>query len=161
MAAMPASQPLSKFVDLHSPALVQEKFGIAIGDLARAWQDKLNQRLKPLGFTPAQWRALWYLSRVADGMTQGELARMLGSDAPSITRLAKHLEQAGWIERRPLAADARCKMLHLTPKARGAARDINQAVTQLRAETVGQLNEQQAEQGLAAIRLVQELLDRI
>jgi MarR family transcriptional regulator, transcriptional regulator for hemolysin len=158
---MQASKPLSKFSELQNPLLVQEKFGIAIGDLSRAWQDKLNQRLKPLGLPPAQWRALWYLSRVADGMAQGELARMLGSDAPSITRLAKTLEQAGWIERRPLPADARCKMLHLTPKAQAAAQAINQTVARLRAETVGQLSEQQAEQGLAAVLLLQNLLDRL
>jgi MarR family transcriptional regulator, transcriptional regulator for hemolysin len=161
MIFMQVSKPLSKFAELQNPVMVQEKFGIAIGDLSRAWQDKLNQRLKPLGFSPAQWRALWYLSRVPDGMAQGELARMLGSDAPSITRLAKALEQDGWIERHSLPADARCKMLHLTPKAQTAARTINQTVAKLRSETVGQLSEQQAAQGLAAISLLQGLLDRL
>jgi MarR family transcriptional regulator, transcriptional regulator for hemolysin len=161
MIFMQVSKPLSKFAELQNPVMVQEKFGIAIGDLSRAWQDKLNQRLKPLGFSPAQWRALWYLSRVPDGMAQGELARMLGSDAPSITRLAKALEQDGWIERHSLPADARCKMLHLTPKAQTVARTINQRVAPLRSETVGQLSEQQAAQGLAAISLLQGLLDRL
>jgi MarR family transcriptional regulator, transcriptional regulator for hemolysin len=158
---MNAREPLSKFVDLQNPTVIQEKFGMAIGDVSRAWQDKLNQRLKPLGLSPSQWRALLYISRVPGGIPQGELARMLGSDAPTVTRLAKNLEQAGWIARHALASDARCKILHLTAKAKKVVVKINETVAQLRVETVARLSDEQAASGLAAVQMLQGFLDEV
>jgi len=133
-------------------ATVQERFGRAIGDAGRAWRDRLDQRLKPLGLSQSKWRAMLYVSRVPDGLNQTELARMLGVEAPTVTRLVKQLEEAGWVKRRALKDDARCKLMQLTPKAKKIMARIDAAVVQLRAETVGRLSDEQAVAGLAAIQ---------
>lgn len=160
MPFMSTIAPLSKFIETQPPATIQEKFGMAIGDVNRAWRDKLTQRLKPLGLSQSKWTALLYLSRIPGGMTQSDLARMLGIEAPTLTRLVKQLEQAGWVTRHSPPEDARRKMVHLTPKAKRMVVRINAAITQLRAETVGRLSTQQAAEGFAAIEVLQRLLDQ-
>jgi MarR family transcriptional regulator for hemolysin len=152
--------PLSKFLETQAPATIQEKFGMAIGDVSRAWRDKLAQRLKPLGLSSSKWTALLYLSRIPGGMTQSDLARLLGIEAPTLTRLVKQLEQAGWVTRHAPPEDARRKLVQLTPKAKRVVVRINAVITQLRAETVGRLSNAQAAEGFAAIQALQRLLDQ-
>jgi MarR family transcriptional regulator for hemolysin len=142
-------------------AKVQEQFGMAVGEVARSWRDKLNQRLKPLGLSQSRWRALLFISRAADGLSQTELARMLAIEAPTVTRLLTQLEQDGWVKRRAASHDARCKTVLLTSKARRVIVHIEQAVAQLRMETVGRLSDAQAAAGLAAILAFQRYLDAL
>lgn len=156
---MPAALP--KLTDTQPTTTVQERFGKAIGDVHRTWSDKLSQRLKPLGLTQSKWRALLYVSRVPDGISQTDLARLLGIEAPTLTRLIKQLEESGWISRRVLPGDARCKMVRLTAKARKIMVRIEAEVVRLRAETVGRLSEQQAAAGLEAIQALQRYIDEI
>jgi len=154
-------KPISRFVDIEPSATIQEKFGVAIGDVSRTWRDKLTQRLKPLGLSQARWTALLYLSRVPGGLIQSELARMLGIEAPTLTRLLKQLEANGWVTRIAPPEDGRIKMVHLTPKAKRVVMRINAAIAELRAQTVGQLSDQQAAEGFAALQAFQQLLDRV
>lgn len=156
---MSTISPLSKFIDTQPPATIQEKFGMAIGDVGRAWRDKLRQRLKPLGLSQSKWTALLYLSRVPDGMTQSDLARMLSIEAPTVTRLVKQLEQAGWVVRQSSPDDGRRKMVQLTAKAKRLVVRINAAIAELRAQTVGRLSTKQAEQAFATMQLLQRLID--
>ncbi|WP_019140093.1 MarR family winged helix-turn-helix transcriptional regulator [Noviherbaspirillum massiliense] len=146
---------------MQSSITIQEKFGIAIGEVGRAWRAKLNKMLKPLGMSQSKWRALLYISRAPQGMTQAELAAMLGIEAPTATRLIKQLEEAGWVSRRPLPSDARCKMVHLTARAQEVIIQIDAAVKQLRAETLGRLSAEQAKAGLEAVLALQERLDQL
>lgn len=140
------------------PPTVQERFGTAIGEVGRLWRDRLNQRLKPLGLSQAKWRALLYISRVAGGMTQSELAKMLGIEAPTCTRLVKQLEQSEWLTRYSPLEDGRRKVMQVTTKAREIIIQIDEEVRQLRAETLSKLSDEQASAGLAALAKVRELL---
>lgn len=150
-----------KSVDSPAHATLQEQFGLAIGEVGRAWRHKLDQRLKPLGLSQSKWRALLYVSRIPAGISQAELARMLGIEAPTVTRLVRQLEEQGWVRRRALADDARCKMVHLTPRTKKVMAQIDAAISELRAETVGRLTEQQAAAGLAAVEALQRFLDQV
>jgi MarR family transcriptional regulator, transcriptional regulator for hemolysin len=152
---------ISKFVDIVSPASVQEQLGMAIGDVNRTWHDKLDQRLKPLGLSQSKWRALLYISRVPGGINQTELARLLGIEAPTLTRTLKQLEEAGWIRRHTPPSDARYKLVHVTAKARKVIDQIDAAVQQLRAETVGRLDDVQASAALDAILAFQAFLEKV
>ena len=154
------TEPIPSFAESLPSSSVQERFGLAIGDVNRAWRDRLDQRLKPLGLSQSKWRALLYVSRCPDGINQTDLARMLGIEAPTLTRLIQQLEEAGWIRRRPLAADARCKIVHVTPRARKVIAQIDDAVQQLRAETLGRLTDAQAAAGLDAMLTLKRLLQQ-
>jgi MarR family transcriptional regulator for hemolysin len=151
---------LPKLADLQQKT-IEERFGKAIGDISRAWNDKLDQRLKPLGLSQSKWRALLYVSRVPAGINQTDLARMLAIEAPTLTRLVKLLEEEGWVTRRPLPGDARCKMVRLTAKARKTVALIEGEVIRLRAETVGRLTPDQLAAGFDAMQALQRHLDEI
>jgi MarR family transcriptional regulator for hemolysin len=161
MTKNPSAKPLAAPAGQLASVATQDQFGSAIGVFARSWRATLNQRLKPLGLSQSRWRALRFLSRAPEGLTQVDLARMLGIEAPTVTRLVIQLEQDGLVRRRTVAGDARCKTVHLTPKAKKLIVRINAAVSQLRAETIGRLTDAQALAGLAVITSLQGFLDAL
>lgn len=146
---------------MHSSVTVQEQFGLAIGAASRAWRDTLNKRLRPLGMSQSKWRALLYISRAPQGISQSDLAAMLGIEAPTATRLIKQLEGDGWVTRTSLPSDARCKVVRVTSNAKKIIVQIDAAVKQLTAETLGKLTAQQAAAGLEALLAFQWLLDQL
>jgi MarR family transcriptional regulator, transcriptional regulator for hemolysin len=143
----------------ESGIAVQEQFGLAIGNVSRAWRAKLDLRLRPLGLSQSKWLAMLYVSRAPDGLKQSELAGMLGIEAPALTRLVKQLDEAGWVKRSALVSDARCKMVRLTPKAKTVISRIDAEILQLRTESLFQLSEQEAATGLAVLRKLQTFLE--
>jgi len=158
---METATDFPNFSESLAAATVQEKFGVAIGDVGRLWRDRLNSRLKPLGLTYSKWRALLYLSRTPAGMTQTDLARMLSIEAPTATRLVKQLEDAGWLTRHSSPDDARRKMVCVSARATQVVAHIDVEVRKLRAETVGRLSTEQAEAGLAALQAMQRHLSAL
>ena len=56
-----------------------ETFGLLLHGTARAWRQKLDQRLKPMGLSQAKWRTLMHLS--------------LDPVAPARTRRLDHSQQ--------------------------------------------------------------------
>jgi DNA-binding MarR family transcriptional regulator len=54
----------------------------------------------------------------------GELARTTGMDAASTGRQVRKLEQQGFVERAPSAADARVVVVEITPAGRDARRRV-------------------------------------
>jgi MarR family transcriptional regulator for hemolysin len=155
---MTSPSDLPNFSETLPSESVQEKLGIAIGDVNRLWRDRLNSRLKPLGLSHSKWRALLYLARTSKGMTQTELARMLSIEAPTVTRLVKQLEESGWLTRHASPEDARWKLVHLTAKAKQIVVQIEVEVRKLRAETLGRLDAEEAAAGLAALQTVHRYL---
>jgi MarR family transcriptional regulator, transcriptional regulator for hemolysin len=136
----------------------QESFGLAIGDVSRAWRAKLDVRLRPLGLSQLKWMALLFISRAKDGLNQTELAAMLGIEAPALTRLVKQLEDADWVKRSAMRSDARCKVVRLTTKAKSVIGRIEAEIQQLRAESIFRLSDAEAAAGLAALRKLQGFL---
>lgn len=66
-----------------------------------------------------------------DGLTPGEIARLLHASAPTIVNTATRMEEAGLVVRRPDPADARLVRLHLTPHGRLARQPVQDARTAL------------------------------
>lgn len=114
----------------HTPP--SERFGLLIGDTARMWRSKLNQRLKPLGLSQAQWFALLHLSRAGEAMTQTALAERIGIEGPTLVRLLDRMARDNWIVRRDSEQDRRSKTVHLTGQAQAIINDIHATAAQLR-----------------------------
>ena len=76
-----------------------ETFGLLLHGTARAWRQKLDQRLKPMGLSQAKWRTLMHLSLAGDALTQAEIAVRLGVEEPSVVTLLHRLEREDWITR--------------------------------------------------------------
>ena len=115
-------------------AAPSEYIGPLIGDTARMWRAKLNQRLKPLGLSQAQWFALLHLSRAERDLTQTELAERIGIEGPTLVRLLDRMARDKWIIRRESDLDRRSNTVHLTAQALAIIKDIQAAASQLRKE---------------------------
>jgi MarR family transcriptional regulator for hemolysin len=111
-----------------------ETFGQLLHGTARAWRQKLDERLKPMGLSQAKWRTLMHLSLAGDALTQAEIAERLGVEEPTVVNLLHRLEQDSWITRRSSPHDRRCKMVLLGRRAQRVIAEINATAAKLRHE---------------------------
>src|SRR5256885_16561915 len=74
-----------------------EKFGQLLHGTARAWRQKLDERLKPMGLSQAKWRTLMHLSLAEEALTQAEIAGRLGVEEPTMVTLLHRLGREGWV----------------------------------------------------------------
>ncbi|WP_409019047.1 MarR family winged helix-turn-helix transcriptional regulator [Brevundimonas vesicularis] len=110
------------------------RFGIRFSLLARRWRRALEIHLAASGLTDATWLPLVHLKETGGGLTQKQLALRVGVDGSSLVRVLDILERESLIERRRDAADARARLIHLTP--RGEARESAIRAALIEAETV-------------------------
>lgn len=113
-----------------------DSFGFLLGETARTWRNRLDQRLKPLGMSQARWLVLVHLNRAGSDMTQRELSERLGIEGPSLVRLLDRMETDGWVERRVATHDRRAKTVHPTAKAGTMIRRIKRIAADLRGEVL-------------------------
>src|SRR5436190_32887 len=111
-----------------------EIIGQLLHGTARAWRQKLDQRLKPMGLSQAKWRTLMHLSLARDALTQSEIAVRLGVEEPSVVTLLHRLEREEWITRSSSPHDRRCKMVLLGRRAQRVIGQINSSAETLRDE---------------------------
>jgi len=116
-----------------------ETFGPLLHGTARAWRQKLDERLKPMGLSQAKWRTLLHLSLARDELTQAEIAARLGVEEPSVVTLLHRLEKEGWIVRKSSSHDRRCKMVNLGRRAQRVISKINAAADELRHELLTEI----------------------
>ena len=122
-----------------SPGDATEIFGQLLHGTARAWRQKLDERLKPMGLSQAKWRTLMHLSLAGDALTQAEIAARLGVEEPSVVTLLHRLEREDWITRTNSALDRRCKMVLLGRRARQVIAQINPIAATLRHELLAEI----------------------
>jgi len=124
------------------PAWMQEPeyLGQLMTETARLWRSALDRRLAPLGLSRAQWQVLLHVVRNREPMTQKELARRVGVEAPSLVGLLDRMARNGWIERSPCDHDRRSKTVHLTEHALGLIDQIEEIAGELRRELMSGLS---------------------
>ena len=122
-----------------SPGDTTEIFGQLLHGTARAWRQKLDERLKPMGLSQAKWRTLMHLSIAGDALTQAEIAARLGVEEPSMVTLLHRLEREDWITRTNSALDRRCKMVLLGRRAERVIGQINSTAETLRHELMADI----------------------
>ena len=116
-----------------------EMFGQLVHGTARAWRQKLDERLKPMGLSQAKWRTLMHLSLAGDALTQAEIAARLGVEEPTVVHLMHRLEKESWITRKNSPHDRRCKMVLLGRRAQRAIAEINATAAKLRHELLADI----------------------
>ena len=118
-----------------------ETFGQLLHGTARAWRQKLDQRLKPMGLSQAKWRTLMHLSIAPDALTQAEIAARLGVEEPTVVTLLHRLEREAWITRKNSRHDRRCKMVLLGRRAQRVIAQITATADKLRHELLAEITE--------------------
>ena len=85
----------------------------------------VDRALAPVGLTHAQYSLIAALYGLREGgvqPTQRELADHTGLEPMYVSKLARQLETAGWVERVPDSRDARSVRLAITPAGSGVTR---------------------------------------
>lgn len=139
----------------------QEQLGMTIGETARCWRTKLNERLRPLGLSQARWMVLLHLSKRGDGVVQKALAEWLGIEGPTLVRILDRMTEDGWIERRESATDRRAKTVHLTKQSRAIIKQINKVAAQLRGELLADVNPADIEACMRVLQQIKQTAERI
>ena len=116
-----------------------EMFGQLVHGTARAWRQKLDARLKPMGLSQAKWRTLMHLSLAEHALTQAEIAARLGVEEPTVVNLIHRLEKESWITRKNSPHDRRCKMVLLGRRAQRVIAEINSSAETLRHELLADI----------------------
>jgi MarR family transcriptional regulator for hemolysin len=117
-----------------------EIFGHLLHGTARAWRQKLDARLKPMGLSQAKWRTLMHLSIAEEALTQAEIAARLGVEEPTMVNLLHRLEKESWITRKSSLHDRRCKMVLLGRRAQRVIAAINATAAKLRHELLADIS---------------------
>ena len=133
-----------------------EEFPVLLGETARAWRARLDQRLKPLGLSQAKWLVLLHLSHGGDAMIQKELAGRIGIEGPTLVGLLDRMARDGWLERRESAEDRRSKTVHLTDKAHEVIRQIKSVAAHLRRELLAGMSESELTQCTEVLRRIKK-----
>ena len=124
----------------------QHRFGMQVTHLSRAWRAELDRRLAGLDLSQARWQVLLHLARAKQTPTQGELARSVGVENPTLARLLDALATQQLIERQIDPDDRRVKKIVLTPSALDLIEKIEAIATELRREIFAGVSEQDIQQ---------------
>ena len=131
-----------------------ETFPVLLGETARAWRGRLDQRLKPLGLSQAKWMVLLHLSHGGNTLIQKDLACRIGIEGPTLVGLLDRMTRDGWLERRESTEDRRSKTVHLTDKSHEVLRQIKSVASQLRHELLAGLTKSELDQCMEVLRKI-------
>ncbi|MFB8344546.1 MarR family winged helix-turn-helix transcriptional regulator [Brucella cytisi] len=117
------------------------QFGIRFSLLARRWRRALDIRLARAGLTDATWVPLVHLHQTGGGLTQKELAALVGIDGSSLVRLLDILCRQGLAERRVDERDSRARLVHLTAQGEKRVTEIRQELAKGEQEMLADLSD--------------------
>jgi MarR family transcriptional regulator, transcriptional regulator for hemolysin len=138
-----------------------EVFGQLLHGTARAWRQKLDERLKPMGLSQAKWRTLMHLSLAQEALTQAEIAVRLGVEEPTVVNLLHRLEKESWITRRSSLYDRRCKMVLLGRRAQRVIAEINATAAKLRRELLADISRVDLETCMQVLDHIRERAEKV
>ena len=92
--------------------------GYLANHMARLFANRLQDRIRPLGLSPARFPVLLELWD-EDGLTQRDLVERLDVEQATMANTLARMERDGLIERRPSPTDRRARLVFLTDRARG------------------------------------------
>jgi len=117
------------------------QFGIRFSLLARRWRRALDIRLARAGLTDATWVPLVHLHQTGGGLTQKELAALVGIDGSSLVRLLDILCRQGLAARRVDERDSRASLVHLTAQGERRVTEIRQELAKGEQEMLADLSD--------------------
>jgi len=124
----------------------------------RCWRKLANERIRPTGHTMARWETLFLVAFSDHALTQGELARLLNVEGPTLVRMLDVLSKEGLIERRQSEMDRRVTTNAITPKGREAIDEIMAVTNVLRAEVLKGLDPKEL---AITLKVLGQIIERI
>jgi MarR family transcriptional regulator, transcriptional regulator for hemolysin len=138
---------------------ISSELAFLLADCTRLYSTNLDRRLRSAGMTlsRSQWRVIAYLYR-QDGITQTELADMLGIEKAPIGTLLEKLEKIQLIDRRCDSEDKRAKRVYITDAGRKMMPLIREHADLLKTLVTEDISDQEM---MLLIKLLQKIKVRL
>ncbi|WP_405640509.1 MarR family winged helix-turn-helix transcriptional regulator [Streptomyces uncialis] len=131
----------------------------AIFRVARLHRMIAGQLLRRVGLHPGQELVMMHLWERGP-QRQIDLIRLLDSDAATMTRTVRRLEQAGFVRRRPSETDRRAVIVEPTAASHALRREVEQVWADLEKITAGDFTAEQETAALATMEGLERHLTR-
>jgi MarR family transcriptional regulator for hemolysin len=119
------------------------RFTRALVVATRRWRKIANDRIRPLGQTMMRWETLYLVAYSGAELTQGQLARLLGVEGPTMVRTLHLLAEAGLLERHQSREDLRVTVNRITPRGRQVIGEIMGVTNVLRSEVLSGIDREE------------------
>lgn len=119
--------------------VLRDLIGYHVRRAAGAFLNDFTSALSGTGMRQVLFGILAVIDR-DPGVQQGEVGRRLGIKRANMVALINELVEAGWVERRPAAADRRALALSLSPAGRKAFEAALRKIRQHEAEMLSGLS---------------------
>jgi MarR family transcriptional regulator for hemolysin len=114
--------------------------------VARRYRAMLDEQLRPLGYGTARMEALSTIARASEPSAQIAIAKRIGIEGPTLTRMLDTLEADGLVVRRPDPTDRRTKLIELTEEGEAALEEIMRVAHAFRATVLKSLTDDELDQ---------------
>jgi DNA-binding MarR family transcriptional regulator len=131
----------------------------AIFRVARLHKMMAGNLLRGVGLHPGQELVMMYLWELGP-QRQTDLIRLVDSDAATMTRTIRRLEQAGFVRRSPVAGDKRAFLIEPTAASRALRPQVEQIWSQLEQIAVGGVSEGEQQTILSVLEGLEARLTR-
>lgn len=131
----------------------------AIFRVARLHRMIAGQLLRPLGLHLGQELVMMHLWELGP-QRQTDLVRLVDSDAATMTRSIKRLENAGFVRRRPSPDDKRAVIIEPTAASQALRREVERIWAELESASTGDLTPDQQAETLHALQRLEDNLAR-
>ena len=134
------------------------------------WINKVSYQIKRsidviaarYGITGMQSRILGHLSymeHTGQPVCHRDIEQLFGIRRSTVTSVVSHLEQNGYLMRKPVPGDARLKELILTEKGRDVARQMDHAIQEFDTSLSSCLSKEEESQLLAMLKTISQMLN--
>ncbi|WP_420823454.1 MarR family winged helix-turn-helix transcriptional regulator [Streptomyces natalensis] len=131
----------------------------AIFRLARLHRMFAGQLLRRIGLHPGQELVMMHLWELGP-QRQTDLVRLMDSDAATMTRTVRRLEQAGFVRRRPSPTDKRASLIEPTAASHALRREVEQVWSRLEDLSTADLSDDERTAALHTLERLEQNLVR-
>ena len=132
---------------------IDDSAGYLVNLMARLFARELEAKLVPLGLRIGAFPALLHLWE-REGLTQGELVKLLDIEQPTLAATLSRMERDGLIKRTKDDTDGRAQRIWLTETGRSLERPAKSAAEQVNNLALQSLGEEEASILIRSIRSV-------
>ena len=132
---------------------IDDSAGYLVNLLARLFARELEARLKPLGLRIGAFPALLHLWE-REGLTQGELVKLLDIEQPTLAATLSRMERDGLIKRTKDDTDGRAQRIWLTETGRSLEKPAKSAAEEINNLALQSLSATEASALIISIRSV-------
>jgi len=142
-------------VEPPEPDTAPRSVGFLISQLGFVSSRAFMEALRPVGIDPREFLLMRFVA-ASEGQSQQALAERLSVPASRMVALVDHLEDAGFLERRPDPEDRRVRGLYLTRKGRGALERASKIAIDYETRLCAGINRSEREQLIDLLQKLQE-----